>query len=306
VRRQAEHVGRREERRHVVARPEHVDVAAQRRGGGGLLPPREPLIVAGDHERGAGGRCGAPAVEQEVESLARESGADGETHGTVAEAERPADRGAIARAAARMEPLEVDAVVEDPHALGRDPVVADHLVGRAPRHRENVPMSVRREHAPLEVEDRPLIEPAAATSPRRVHGREIALVRAAADPDDVLPRRAPESDHDVERAARREPRRHDGEAHEARPAAGAQDRHAVRDDAGRRRRAVGGEHVQRVTALDEPRRHPAQVGLGAAARQAPMQKRDPHGPPLSSAGGAAATALPAGSGGSAAGACALP
>ena len=160
-RRHARDVGRREHRLDVVARAGHdgapVSAAASRR------QPAEPLVVADQHQHGvraaappatgaaggrtpcAGSRCRCRRRPRAPGGMPSARRAGGPSVGPVP----------------RMEALEVDAVVDDGDALGRDAVVAAR--SRRPRARDTV--STRRDAAnaaPLEPEDGAMVRPAPA------------------------------------------------------------------------------------------------------------------------------------------------
>src|SRR5581483_12415880 len=94
------------------------------------------------------------------------------------------------------------------------------------RHRQHVTMTAGCELACLEPQDGAMVRAAAvAAEPRRLHAREVAPMRPAADADDVLSRRPSEPDHEVPALAGDRPRRGERERQEPREPSSADDRH---------------------------------------------------------------------------------
>src|SRR5688572_20467877 len=210
-------------RERVVARRQDVHV----RGGVQLLgreraadearPPREPErgragleARAGRVEAGhdqarlrARGEHLREGLQHEVEPLARVARAE-EQHRALAgrEAELAPLRRPGARAQARVEAREVDAVVDHGHALAREPVACLDV---APHHRGV------RDHVRLGPRERALLDPhrqgvlpGAAPEPAvawrqrgAVRELEVRALAAAAEAQHVLGPGAPEPDHEV-------------------------------------------------------------------------------------------------------------
>src|SRR5439155_22156748 len=103
-----------------------------------------------------------------------------------------ASRQSIRLVVARMEALEIDAVVDDGHALGRDVVEALDVVlaGSCDGH----DLARALEHLPFEREDDPMVP--AAPSARHPRG-EIRPMTSFTRPVDVLRDRALVALHDV-------------------------------------------------------------------------------------------------------------
>jgi len=130
----------------------------------------------------------------------------------------------------------------------------------------------------LDAEDRAVIRTAHSPSELgALHAREVRSVGSPTDPDHVLPRGASEADDDVPALAGDGARRERGERHEAREATERQDWHAPHPDAGDRGvRARAEKNMHVVAPGGEPRRHPTEIGLGAAAGEPAVHEREPH------------------------------
>ena len=92
-----------------------------------------PFITTDDHEpRVLGGRLG-PQPEQRIHPLAAKPGPDRQDDPRLARhAEAPPRRRSHGRPAARVEPLEVDAVVGHAHPFRGDAIPVEDLVTHAP------------------------------------------------------------------------------------------------------------------------------------------------------------------------------
>ena len=115
---------------------------------------------------------------------------------------------------------------------------------------------------------------------------------SSADADDVLPRRPPEAHDHVPALALDQTRRQEGEAHEATPAVPGDHRNAMHVDPRPQRLGSCREDVQVMSPRGQPLGHATEIGLGAAAGEAPMHERDAHPAALSSAGAAGARGSP--------------
>ena len=108
------------------------------------------------------------------------------------------------------------------------------------------------------------------------HAGEVAPVRPAADPHDVLARRSSEAHHYVPGLAAHGTWGRGRERQQAHQPAAPEDAHPPHRDTRWRLRRTRAEDVHRMPAPGKARREPAEIRLGAAAGELAVHERDAH------------------------------